>query len=453
MPESAPTGPPQIPFDMGPDPRAGKELPTVAALCSSYFPRSHTQHTVDRFLMGYEYDGEMRYPPFRVVSLYVDKPHEEDLTDRRADQYGLQVCPDVTSALTLGTGSLAVDHVLLVCENGDYPTNEKGQFLYPRYEFFKEMVELFRSSNRVVPVFNDKHLSYDWKKAKWMYDQQVELGIPMLTGSSLPVAWRLPELEFSSDTQIEEAVVAYPGHVESYGIHALEALQCLVERRQGGESGIKAVQCLEGEAVWKAAAEGRWSRQLLDAALERRLPRSIVEKRRNWSSEDLEEAYAARPPAAETPLEEAVKNPTALLVEYSDGLRAACINLENYVGDFSFAARQSDGEIASMLFFLGGPPESAYHGIQVHHIEELFLNGEANYPVERTLLTSGALSFLMDSRGDGHRRLETPELAISYQPPATSQFARGPMPLRCPWAPNGLFEPLARALGVWPEDS
>ena len=60
MSESTPLGPPQIPFDMGPDPRAGQQLPTVAALCSSYFPGSHSQHTVDRFLMGYEYIGQMQ---------------------------------------------------------------------------------------------------------------------------------------------------------------------------------------------------------------------------------------------------------------------------------------------------------------------------------------------------------------------------------------------------------
>ena len=133
MSESTPLGPPQIPFDMGPDPRAGQQLPTVAALCSSYFPGSHSQHTVDRFLMGYEYNGQMHYPPFRVVSMYVDQLPENDLSAFRAEQYDIALYPDITAALTLDTGKLAVDHVLLVCENGDYPTNEKGQILYPRY--------------------------------------------------------------------------------------------------------------------------------------------------------------------------------------------------------------------------------------------------------------------------------------------------------------------------------
>ena len=34
---------------------------------------------------------------------------------------------------------------------------------------------------------------------------------------------------------------------------ALEALQCMLERRKGGETGVKAVQLLEGDDVWAAA--------------------------------------------------------------------------------------------------------------------------------------------------------------------------------------------------------
>ena len=51
--------------------------------------------------------------------------------------------------------------------------------------------------------------------------------------------------------------------------HALEAMQCMVERRKGGETGVKSVQLIEGDAVWKAGEEGRWSKELLTAALSR----------------------------------------------------------------------------------------------------------------------------------------------------------------------------------------
>ena len=55
---------------------------------------------------------------------------------------------------------LAVDAVLLVGEHGDYPTNERGQKLYPRYELFERIVDVMRKQRAVaVPVFCDKHLS------------------------------------------------------------------------------------------------------------------------------------------------------------------------------------------------------------------------------------------------------------------------------------------------------
>jgi hypothetical protein len=56
--------------------------------------------------------------------------------------------------------------------------------------------------------------------------------------------------------------------------------------------------------------------------------------------------------------------------------------------------------------------------------EEMFLTGRAPYPVERTLLTSGLVAANLRSLADGQQRLETPQLAIQYQAPEESQFAR-----------------------------
>ena len=66
----------------------------------------------------------------------------------------------MADALTLGTGKLAVDGVLLIGEHGNYPRNDSGQILYPRYELMEQIVSVFRKTGRSVPVFNDKHLSY-----------------------------------------------------------------------------------------------------------------------------------------------------------------------------------------------------------------------------------------------------------------------------------------------------
>ena len=60
--------------------------------------------------------------------------------------------------------------------------------MYPRKEFWDQIVAAMRRSQRFVPVFNDKHLSYRWDWAKSMYDEARELGIPLMAGSSVPLA-------------------------------------------------------------------------------------------------------------------------------------------------------------------------------------------------------------------------------------------------------------------------
>ena len=97
---------------------------------------------------------------------------------------------------------LAVDAVLSIGEHGKYPVNAKGQPEYPRKRFFDEIVAVFQRSGRVVPVFNDKHLSYRWDWAQEMYDTARQLKIPLMAGSSVPLAERRPPLELAAGAKI-----------------------------------------------------------------------------------------------------------------------------------------------------------------------------------------------------------------------------------------------------------
>ena len=127
-----------------------------------------------------------------LASLYTDQVPESDISRELAVKYGVPIFPTIREALTLGGDSLAVDGVVLVGEHGTYPFNEKGQHMYPRRRFFEETVAVFKQSGRVVPVFNDEHLAWNWEDAKWMYDTASEMKIPFMAGSSMPVSPRIP---------------------------------------------------------------------------------------------------------------------------------------------------------------------------------------------------------------------------------------------------------------------
>src|SRR5215469_9468380 len=231
----------------------------LAVVTTEWRDRSHAWHMAERFLVGYPIGGAWHWPPLEVVSAYVDQFPENDLSRGRAKEFGFTIYPTIAEALRCGGRRLAVDAVLIIGEHGNYPVNEIGQHLYPRYPFFKQVVDVFRAEGKTTPVFNNKHLSWKWEWAKEMFDTSRSLGIPFLAGSSLPVTWRMPSVDLPYDAEVEEVMCVAMGAVDIYDFHALEVIQCMAERRKGGETGVSAVQALRGEAVWKALKAGKRS--------------------------------------------------------------------------------------------------------------------------------------------------------------------------------------------------
>jgi hypothetical protein len=261
-------------------------------------------------------------PKVKIATMYIDQPGGfpssqptpfEDLPMgiRMAEKYGVKLVNSIREALctrpdgTLppptgeGADEVTVDGILAIGEHGDYPWNAQEQHLYPRRHFFEQICGVLSKSPRrhEVPIFTDKFLANTWDDALWIYQTGRELGLVHMAGSSVPNCFhRDPWLEHPIGTDIEDALMLSYGGLESYGYHGLEALQAMIERRRGGEAGIVAVQCLEGEAIWDAAEAGRWSMDLAQAALE------VVELRQPTSM-----AGASGPPPTELPpLREAV---------------------------------------------------------------------------------------------------------------------------------------------------
>ena len=394
------------------------QRPKIAAIVTEYRKYSHGQHIVDRFLEGYGWNSRHHHPPMDLVSLYVDQRPESDLSRNRAERFPqMKIYPTVTDTLTLGGSDLAVDGVLLVGEHGSYPTNEKGQHLYPRYELFMQIVSVYRTAGKTAPIFNDKHLSWNWDWAKEMYDISQEMNFAFMSGSSLPVTWRTPSIDMPLGARVREALCIAIGGVDSYDFHALETIQCMVERREGGEKGVKWLQAYRGDRFWEAHHKELWSRELFEAALCR--SHTLTPSRQGFNNifPTLDE------------MKQLVEDPIAYQYEHLDGLKATMILMNGLVQDFNFAAHVEDQDAPlSTQMYLPMPPARTtlanFFSPLVNNVEKMFLSGTATYPVERTLLTTGLVAAGVESLFQDQTRQETPHLHISYQPTAESTFWR-----------------------------
>jgi hypothetical protein len=215
----------------------------------------------------------------------------------------------------------------------------------------------------------------------------------MMAGSSVPVAWRRPDLRPESGTEWEQVLAVgygHPSYAEGFGFHALEALQVMTERRKGGETGVKAVQYLEGKEAWDAARAGQWNRTLLEEALDR------VPVRGKGKVEDED------------------REAIVYLIEYRDGLKATVYLSPHHCQEFAFAGRVR-GKTAPLACWFELPrPQRDHFSFQAQAVARMMVSGKPTYPVERTLLTTGLVDALWESRLSGHQRRETPELAVKY---------------------------------------
>lgn len=388
----------------------------IAFLGTEVRRHSHAQHFLDRHTLGYTWQGEWVAPRFDVASVYVDQFPEGDLARERIRRHRLRQFPTVTEALTLGGSKLAVDGVVIIAEHGDYPTNPKGQRLYPRYEWFKEVVKVFEASGRAVPVFNDKHLSTSWQQCREMVADSKRLGFAFLAGSSLPVTWRLPAIDMPYGAPLVESVCVGYGGVDSYDFHGLETAQCMSERRQGGEVGIASVHALRGARLWEALAspDREVTRRLMVAALCRSHNLPVQD---GYPTDRITFEWAR----------DTLPDTLGYFIEHRDGFRTTLFLTS--IRDFNYAGlRRDTGEIVSCQMYLPMPGQSAttadFFNPLVRHIETLVVDQRAPYPVERTLLTSGMVIGGVESLVRGQVLVPTPEMEVRYQGPRESLFRR-----------------------------
>ena len=366
----------------------------VAGVVTVYNRNSHADVIIGKILEGFRQDGGAG-PGLELAALYVDQIGKNDLSRDLSDRYGFPVVDSIDEAITLGSSQVKVAGVLSIGEHGNYPNAPgTGQKMFPRRRLFDSITAAFKRCDDVVPVFSDKHLAWNWADALHMHQTAREMQIPFMAGSSLPVSVRRPAVTLPIGCEIEEAIALGYGGLESYGFHALETLQCMVERRRGSESGVAAVQAAQGESIAAQIESGRCSREMIDAALATQ-PRDVPD---NW-------------------VERLGKNSALYLVDYCDGLKASVAMLNGVSRHFLFAAKlKGHKEPVATWFELQEDRPFGHFAWLLRAIEHMIRSGAPAYPVERTLLTTGVLDCAMHSLAWNGARISTPHLAVEYQP-------------------------------------
>jgi hypothetical protein len=367
----------------------------IAAVVTEYRHNSHADVIVSRLLLTHTLDGKGERPNLKLVSLYTDQIPKSDTSRKWAKKFNVPIYQTVEQTLTLGTGKLAIDGVLLVAEHGKYPKNATGNTIYPKRRLFDEVQKVFRKTGQSVPVFVDKHLADNWADAKWLHDTAAELKVPLMAGSSLPVLWRYPPVDAKRGAKLKEIVAVSYHTLDAYGYHALEMVQCLAERREGGETGVKQVRTLTGEAVWNAMDNGLFDPDLLSDAL-KRLKNSPITRKPNKTLRQL------------------VKSPDLFVIEYLDGLRAYILTLNGAVNEWGVAWKTVNGQQKSTTFWTQEARPYMHFTYLVKGTEKMFHSGQPTWPAERTLMTSALLDALLISKSKNGAIIPTPYLNFKY---------------------------------------
>jgi len=356
----------------------------IAVIAPAYQLGSAAQDLVDRFLVGYPNGGEWHKPHTKVVSLCVELKGDGDVSAKRSKDFGFPIFKSAAEALRAGGKQIGCDAVLIFGDKAKH----SGQ------AYYEQVRRVFEEEGRGVAVFLHGQPARGIAEARAMRESATKLKFSLMAGTHLPLVFRLPDLELSHGCELEEAIaVSWNG----MSFAALEAMQAMVERRKGGESGVRAVRMLSGEAVWQAG----WNKELLTAALSRSdTPQGLTLL--DGRTQDL---------IGSGELQKLAKDAACYEVEYRDGLTARLMMLDGAIRDTNFAARVKGAGLQSCQFF--EPPLTASAGLAAN-VQQLIATGRAPVPFERSMLVCGILESCAESKQKGGARVETGSRGVSY---------------------------------------
>lgn len=356
-------------------------LRQVAFLLEEFALQSPAQQLLDRFLLGYRRNGGFRKVQGIKIVAHLPDGAKEELA-RRITELRLPLVAAVATAVR------EADAIVIVPESSAAAPAESL------------VNAALTNARRGTSCFVFGALAPNLAAARTFSALATARQIKLASGTTLPVTWRLPQVDLPARAAVSEALIVVQGASPLAELHALDGLLPLLERRAGGECGVRQVKFLAGRELWKAGDRREWSWPLLSSALSRSdSPQgdAITDGR----TQDL--VGLGLVPKLAT-------DPRGWLIEHADGLRSTLLALDGVVADYNFAVRLVDGNEISAQLFRAPVPAQEHFSLLAAVLDDFFRTGEPPWPSPRSLLTAGLLDACRQSAAQPGTWLRTPEL-------------------------------------------
>ena len=310
---------------------------------------------VGKYLEGFNQDEQPPYPRSKIVSMFTEQIPKKDISRDRAKKYNVPIFRTVADALTHGRRSTRRRWRASHRRAWRLPDQRQGA------EALSALRDVPQDHGRLPSKAGAPSLSSTTsicpgasvRPSAWS-TSRANCAFPCSPGLLRRSPGAIPAVDAPFGEKQNHAVaISYSG-LDIYGFHVLEALQCMVERRKGGETGVRAVQCLQNQACWNFIEENAWAKKLFDTAL------THSNTRKPGNPRDL------------------VKEPAVFVIDYNDGLKAAAFLMTGMVEDFTVAidVEGRDKPVSTLMNLQNGRPHHHF-GCLVKNIESHVRNRQA----------------------------------------------------------------------------
>ena len=204
----------------------------IAVLVEDFQLGSAAQQLTDRLLIGYPRQGEFHVAKGVPIRLFSENKEPNDLIDKRIRDFQLIDAKHIKDALVDAPSVLVVP---------------RGAGHHPSEKLIESVLDGAIPGAR---IFVHGLLSRSVRDARNLVEKARLRKLTIIASSYMPGTWRLPEVEVERERSITDAAIIVVGPSEEAEFLGIDGLLPLVDRRLGGESGVRQIQCFEEDQIW-----------------------------------------------------------------------------------------------------------------------------------------------------------------------------------------------------------